>query len=265
MKIDYGPEDEISILENKERSEYYHKSKEMYKQMEEYFLMSVLKCDRSVTQLSPLDKTIVLINKINTILFPHFDKLVLDEELNNIENIDLLSVKEMFSNDFKINTFKQDLVFYREQIDKYMRNLRKTIQKALRYQYTKSYEGKMRRYNIYIAVLDIIDNFIATLNEMSNKFKNIIWSLTPYVIFIENIKEDIIRDKQKCKKQIDKMQKLTGIILEKRDIDKIVKILTRDKIELNSNDITRLLSLIPNGTRKKIINRSNKIKINIKR
>lgn len=146
-----------------------------------------------------------------------------------------------------------------------MRNLRKTIQKALRYQYTKSYEGKMRRYNTYIAVLDIIDNFIATLNEMSNKFKNIIWSLTPYVIFIENIKEDIIRDKQKCKKQIDKMQKLTGIILEKQDIDKIVKILTCDKIELNSNDITRLLSLIPNGTRKKIINRSDKIKINIKR
>lgn len=56
------------------KSEYYKTKKIIYKEMEDFFFMSVLKCDCTFTQLTIDDKMIIFRNKINTIFYPYLYK-----------------------------------------------------------------------------------------------------------------------------------------------------------------------------------------------
>ena len=52
--------DDLKEIENKMKSEYYKTKKIICKEMEDFFFMSVLKCDRTFTQLTIDDKMIIL-------------------------------------------------------------------------------------------------------------------------------------------------------------------------------------------------------------
>ena len=84
MKIIKSNETECNDLkeiENKMKSEYYKTKKIIYKEMEDFFFMSVLKCDRTFTQLTIDDKMIIFRNKIDTIFYPYLDKVIFDNRM----------------------------------------------------------------------------------------------------------------------------------------------------------------------------------------
>lgn len=60
IKSDETEYDDLKELENKMKSEYYKTKKLIYKEMEDFFFMSILKCDRTFTQLTIDDKMIIL-------------------------------------------------------------------------------------------------------------------------------------------------------------------------------------------------------------
>ena len=64
IKSNEAEYDELKEIENKMKSEYYKTKKLIYKEMEDFFFMSVLKCDRTFTQLTIDDKMIIFRNKI---------------------------------------------------------------------------------------------------------------------------------------------------------------------------------------------------------
>lgn len=74
IKSDETEYDDLKEIENKLKSEYYKTKKIIYKEMEDFFFMSVLKCDRTFTQLTIDDKMIIFRNKIDTIFYPYLDK-----------------------------------------------------------------------------------------------------------------------------------------------------------------------------------------------
>lgn len=60
IKSDETECDDLKEIENNMKSEYYKTRKIIYKEMEDFFFMSVLKCDRTFTQLTIDDKIIIL-------------------------------------------------------------------------------------------------------------------------------------------------------------------------------------------------------------
>ena len=64
IKSNEAEYDELKEIENKMKSEYYKTKKLIYKEMEDFFFMSVLKCDRTFTQLTIDDKMLIFRNKI---------------------------------------------------------------------------------------------------------------------------------------------------------------------------------------------------------
>lgn len=66
--------DDLKEIENKMKSEYYKTKKIICKEMEDFFFMSVLKCERTFTQLTIDDKMLIFRNKIDTIFYPYLDK-----------------------------------------------------------------------------------------------------------------------------------------------------------------------------------------------
>ena len=60
IKSDETECDELKEIENKMKSEYYKTKKLIYKEMEDFFFMSVLKCDRMFAQLTINDRMIIL-------------------------------------------------------------------------------------------------------------------------------------------------------------------------------------------------------------
>ena len=64
IKSNEAEYDELKEIENKMKSEYYKTKKLIYKEMEDFFFMPVLKCDRTFTQLTIDDKMIIFRNKI---------------------------------------------------------------------------------------------------------------------------------------------------------------------------------------------------------
>ena len=68
-------------LANIYQVELYKTKKIIYKEMEDFFFMSVLKCDRTFTQLTIDDKMIIFRNKIDTIFYPYLDKVIFDNRM----------------------------------------------------------------------------------------------------------------------------------------------------------------------------------------
>ena len=64
IKSDETEYDDLKEIENKMKSEYYKTKKLIYKEMEDFFFMSVLKCDCTFTQLTIDDKMLIFRNKI---------------------------------------------------------------------------------------------------------------------------------------------------------------------------------------------------------
>ena len=60
IKSDETECDELKEIENKMKSEYYKTKKIICKEMEDFFFMSILKCDRMFAQLTINDRMIIL-------------------------------------------------------------------------------------------------------------------------------------------------------------------------------------------------------------
>ena len=178
--------DDLKEIENKMKSEYYKIKKLIYKEMEDFFFMSVLKCDRTFTQLTIDDKMLIFRNKIDTIFYPYLDKVIFDNRMKLFKIInDDYNYK---LNEYEINNFEHDVCEFKTAISNLIYKILKALRKTHMYDYTKSYVGKYKRLENYNLVMVMINDLIDNFNRFSIKYKNSIWSLTPYTILLENIK-----------------------------------------------------------------------------
>ena len=99
-----------------------------------------------------------------------------------------------------------------------------------------------------VMINDLIDNF----NRFSIKYKNSIWSLTPYTILLENIKTDLNLVIKNIKSSLNKMQRKTTIILDEPIKRKLFNIFTQTRITLKEQDLSLIKSLFNENQRKKL-------------
>ena len=178
--------DDLKEIENKMKSEYYKTEKIICKEMEDFFFMSVLKCDRTFTQLTIDDKMLIFRNKIDTIFYPYLDKVIFDNRMKLFKQID--DDYNYKLNEYEINNFEHDIYEFKIAISNLIYKILKALRKTHMYDYTKSYVGKYKRLENYNLIMVMINDMIDNFNRFSIKYKNSIWSLTPYTILLENIK-----------------------------------------------------------------------------
>ena len=178
--------DDLKEIENKMKSEYYKTEKIICKEMEDFFFMSVLKCDRTFTQLTIDDKMLIFRNKIDTIFYPYLDKVIFDNRMKLFKQID--DDYNYKLNEYEINNFERDIYEFKIAISNLIYKILKALRKTHMYDYTKSYVGKYKRLENYNLIMVMINDMIDNFNRFSIKYKNSIWSLTPYTILLENIK-----------------------------------------------------------------------------
>ena len=234
IKSDETECDELKEIENKMKSEYYKTKKIICKEMEDFFFMSVLKCDRTFTQLTIDDKMIIFRNKIDTIFYPYLDKVIFDNRMKLFKIIN--DDYNCRFNEYEINNFERDVCEFKTAISNLIYKILKALRKTHMYDYTKSYVGKYKRLENYNLIMVMINDLIDNFNRFSIKYKNSIWSLTPYTLLLENIKIDLNLVIKNIKSSLNKMQRKTAIILDepiKRKLFNIIKQILDKKLKSN--------------------------------
>lgn len=250
IKSDETECDDLKELENKMKSEYYKTKKLIYKEMEDFFFMSVLKCERTFTQLTIDDKMIIFRNKIDTIFYPYLDKVIFDNRMKLFKIInDDYNYK---LNEYEINNFEHDVCEFKTSVSNLIYKILKALRKTHMYDYTKSYVGKYKRLENYNLIMVMINDLIDNFNRFSIKYKNSIWSLTPYTILLENIKTDLNLVIKNIKSSLNKMQRKTAIILDEPIKRKLFNIFTQTRITLKEQDLSLIKSLFNENQRKKL-------------
>ena len=164
--------DDLKEIENKMKSEYYKTKKIICKEMEDFFFMSVLKCDRTFTQLTIDDKMIIFRNKIDTIFYPYLDKVIFDNRMKLFKQID--DDYNYKLNEYEINNFEHDIYEFKTAIFNLIYKILKALRKTHMYDYTKSYVGKYKRLENYNFIMVMINDLIDNFNRFIIKYNNYI-------------------------------------------------------------------------------------------
>ena len=167
IKSNEAEYDELKEIENKMKSEYYKTKKLIYKEMEDFFFMSVLKCDRTFTQLTIDDKMLIFRNKIDTIFYPYLDKVIFDNRMKLFKIInDDYNYK---LNEYERNNFEHDVNEFKTAISnliyKILSNVIPSIDERTLNKCIKKYD-KLNRY-------ELIDDLFYERKIINMKFKNI--------------------------------------------------------------------------------------------
>ena len=170
IKSDETEYDDLKEIENKMKSEYYKTKKLIYKEMEDFFFMSVLKCDRTFTQLTIDDKMIIFRNKIDTIFYQYLDKVIFDNRMKLFKIIN--DDYNCRFNEYEINNFERDVCEFKTAISNLIYKILKALRKTYMYDYTKSYVGKYKRLENYNLIMVMINDLIDNFNRFSIKYKN---------------------------------------------------------------------------------------------